>query len=381
MRRLILGLLMALILGLAAGVHAAGPVREVQMSAAEAAVNMADTLRLNARALPADADNRALYWSSSDKKIATVDVNGLVTPIAPGTVNIAATAADGSGARGITRVTVTRVYRRALVLGATKGNRRLGTQPLAAVGPEIRGVARAMKVSRFADGYGINVSYALNRTKKQVKAAIQKKFRAAKDDDVSYVYLSGHGMKQAGEFYLLPCLDAMISAEELKRWLDPIPGTVVLVVNTCFSGSIVSGKGAGADSGDFGSGFVDRFLSPPAQGKSTAITGAKYQVICATAGNETGWTYYDGYDYVKGKRRYRYADAFGTPFAAGIGWDYLDGAGVRSWLADYNFDGEITGRELYAYLRLVVGRQDALRKVQTVTVYPSGGSDFVLFAQ
>ena len=45
---------------------------------------------------PAFAENQALKWKSSSKKIATVDENGVVTALKKGTVTITATAKDGS---------------------------------------------------------------------------------------------------------------------------------------------------------------------------------------------------------------------------------------------------------------------------------------------
>ena len=53
------------------------------------------TLNLTATTIPEDASNK-VTWSTSDKKIATVDGNGLITLLKPGTVTIKATSTDGS---------------------------------------------------------------------------------------------------------------------------------------------------------------------------------------------------------------------------------------------------------------------------------------------
>lgn len=55
---------------------------------------------------PASADNKALTWKSSNTKVATVNANGKLTAVAPGTATITCTAKDGSGAKDTCKVTV-----------------------------------------------------------------------------------------------------------------------------------------------------------------------------------------------------------------------------------------------------------------------------------
>ena len=54
------------------------------------------TVQLCAQALPIEA-NQAVTWKTSDKKVATVDQNGVVTGVKAGFAKITATARDGSG--------------------------------------------------------------------------------------------------------------------------------------------------------------------------------------------------------------------------------------------------------------------------------------------
>lgn len=65
--------------------------------------------QLIATVFPNNADDQKLSWKSSDESIATVDENGLVTAIAPGTATFTATAADGSGVSASCTVTVNEV--------------------------------------------------------------------------------------------------------------------------------------------------------------------------------------------------------------------------------------------------------------------------------
>ena len=57
---------------------------------------ISETLQLTKTILPANANNQAGTWSSSDEDIATVDENGLVTPIAVGVVVITFTTSEGA---------------------------------------------------------------------------------------------------------------------------------------------------------------------------------------------------------------------------------------------------------------------------------------------
>ena len=67
------------------------PVESITLNHAEATLESGETLQLTATLLPEDATMRWLDWSSSDKKVATVDENGLVTAVSSGTTVITAT--------------------------------------------------------------------------------------------------------------------------------------------------------------------------------------------------------------------------------------------------------------------------------------------------
>ena len=67
------------------------PVESITLNHAEATLESGETLQLTATLLPEDATMRWLDWSSSDKGVATVDENGLVTAVSPGTTVITAT--------------------------------------------------------------------------------------------------------------------------------------------------------------------------------------------------------------------------------------------------------------------------------------------------
>ena len=65
------------------------------------------TSQLSATVLPENATNKTVTWASSNSNVATVDENGLVTALAPGTATITATTTDGSNLSASCSVTVT----------------------------------------------------------------------------------------------------------------------------------------------------------------------------------------------------------------------------------------------------------------------------------
>lgn len=60
-------------------------------------VTVGQTLSLKAKVAPSNATNKAVQWTSSNKKIATVSSKGIVRVKMPGKVTIQAKAKDGSG--------------------------------------------------------------------------------------------------------------------------------------------------------------------------------------------------------------------------------------------------------------------------------------------
>ena len=82
------------------------PVTKITLSKTSASILKGKTVTLKATAAPASANNKAVTWTTSNKKIATVDAKGVVKGIAKGTATITATAKDGSGVKASCKITV-----------------------------------------------------------------------------------------------------------------------------------------------------------------------------------------------------------------------------------------------------------------------------------
>jgi len=80
-------------------VSSAGGVTEIETG---------ETLQYSAQVLPSDASNQSVTWSVTNKTgTATITQTGLLTTTSAGTVNVLATAQDGSGVSGSKQLTIT----------------------------------------------------------------------------------------------------------------------------------------------------------------------------------------------------------------------------------------------------------------------------------
>lgn len=68
------------------------PIENIEFSEKEVSVRLENTYQINYKITPENIENPKITWTSSDKKIATVNKTGLVTPVTEGEVVITATA-------------------------------------------------------------------------------------------------------------------------------------------------------------------------------------------------------------------------------------------------------------------------------------------------
>ncbi len=84
------------------------PLESIELDPEEAELVVGDTLEIAAALVPDDATERDVVWSSSDEEVATVDENGVVTAVAPGTAEITAQSAAFKDIKAICAVTVSK---------------------------------------------------------------------------------------------------------------------------------------------------------------------------------------------------------------------------------------------------------------------------------
>lgn len=187
------------------------------------------------------------------------------------------------------------------------------------------------QMAQALSGGGMNLKTLITRkndvaTLEELEELIQAAFSQADGDDVSYFYISTHGLWSQGqpnEDMTLLLSDGRqengVTARQLRAMFDKISGTKVLILDACHAGAMI-GKGVYAP-------FTNVFR------------GSDYKVICSSGGAEESW-FWSGME--EGE--------------AMVGAGYFSGAVVRGlsaaggYGADTNRDGAITLTELKRYL-------------------------------
>lgn len=151
---------------------------------------------------------------------------------------------------------------------------------------------------------------------------IRETFQNADDTDVSYLYLSTHGVYDGQEPRLLlsdGLVEEGITPAELENAFEGIPGTKVLILDACNSGAFI-GKG---------------MPQPP---QEQYFLGADFKVLTSSGALEESWYWSAGQD-LAGQGAFYFTQALTEGLSARCGYP-----------ADANRDGTVTLTELYDYL-------------------------------
>jgi len=203
-------------------------------------------------------------------------------------------------------------------------------------------------------------------TKANILQKIAFTFSGTDSNDISYFYFSGHGMRYENTSYLCPTdvscyspLDAYISVDELEQALSAIPGTKVVLLDSCHSGGFI-GKGKEEENKilkeeliDFNKDVIDIFSLSESK---SLLTTNKYKVL-------TSCHYY--------QVCYEIVPVEGDPFGV-FTTALCDGCGYYgSYPADTNLDTKVSLQEAYLY---IIDWVYSLGVDQDVQVYPSNSN-------
>lgn len=127
---------------------------------------------------------------------------------------------------------------------------------------DLNGIVKTLKQQNY-NGHRWSISRLWKTSPAKVEAAINKAAAKANDHDITLFFFMGHGdSKGSLHFYN----GTSISAAQLKQWLDRIPGRVIVMLGSCYSGTYI------ARSGDNGSGFTQSVISTFGVGDTVPVT-------------------------------------------------------------------------------------------------------------
>ncbi len=208
-------------------------------------------------------------------------------------------------------------------------------------------------------------------TRKNILQSINSSFLEAESSDISYFYFSGHGYNDGETITILP-YDALaenaskdITVDELALALGNIPGTKVVILDSCHSGGFIgkelySREILSTDNlRQFNESVLESFAMHDSISTKGNLASGEFKVIVSASGDQKCWeTLYHPID----GNPYGY---FSASLCEGCGYDNF----IAPYPADYNIDGKITVSEIYQYVKasLVSLNQDT-------QVYPDNSS-------
>ncbi|MBR2571093.1 MAG: caspase family protein [Clostridia bacterium] len=332
--------------------------------------------------------DQAVTWKSGNKKVAKVDSNGRVTAVSPGTCVITAVSKANKKIKAtFTLFVVNYTKRRAIILAdwsGTNGNNSANFEQSLTANTRL-----VPKVFERNDVEVVDTIINDAGAKTKFQNAVDKVSRVADADDITFIFISGHGTNARLDSVAQHRIsispnaasngrNAYLYSSELKEILDEIPGTKVVMLESCHSGSAIS-KGTGKTAAPanraqltaFANGFVDVFRNGSGSGapngslrsKNGELCASDYYVICGAQGDQltrgvvtkgfTGWY-------------------FTQALCKGMGWDLNKDKKVKR-AAESVKDGFLTQSEIFNYARTETAalvKKYAPDNTQTVVCWP-----------
>lgn len=211
-----------------------------------------------------------------------------------------------------------------------------------------------MRNSLFGEEVGIEpIVKKENVTKAELLEAISRTFKDAKDNDISYFYYSGHGNRKDDISYLCT-LEAeseadWVSVSELEEALSNVPGTKVVILDSCNSGGFIGqtftkvSASAGINDSEF---FNKAVVKVFEENKKALLNGNQYKVLTASAANEYSF-----------ESKIEHIGKFTKALTSGCGYE-------NAFLADQDDDKMVSLMEAYQY------SEENVSATSHVQVYP-----------
>ncbi|MGJ4851147.1 Ig-like domain-containing protein [Bacillota bacterium Meth-B3] len=343
--------------------------------------------------LPDNACDKRVTFKSSNPSVARVSADGTVTGLKLGRATITVRTRAG---KVTARSTVTVGFAESDVYYLAVGQSNyVGQSKLPDCVPDAKRFEKTIRASRMGRSVSGASRLLTDLTGNALRAELQNLSTMGQTPkDITYFYYSGHGassaQSQAMRGALVGTDSRMISLDELRSYLDAVPGTVVVVLDSCLSGQAIAPKLAGAQSAPaseadriaFGQRVIDAFKAP-----SPATAGVmpkaldplfinqrgKYKIAVASRSLQDSWASGEGYSVF-------------TRFlceAAGIEGAGIETADMGRMPGDQNRNGYLSLKEAYNYANPRVlrwARQEPWVGAQNMMIWPTNDA-FPIFSR
>ena len=308
---------------------------------------------------------KGFTFVSSDTGVVAITKEGEITAKQVGTATITITCGDSTLD---VPVTVSAVPKNSTYRALLIANHKYQVASQDRYGNYRSSVGMKTLLGRIADKYTVTMKE--NRTAKQIIADIAATFTGVKDTDVSLFYFAGHGASD-GSLCGVGMDYANVSTQELYKALSAIPGRVIVILDCCYSGTVIASDGtaSSASVSSFNSAVIRTFSKDTiedvwsqAQPSDGELRTSKFLVISAASQNEESWSF-TGYSTFED-----WTPLLSYYLMKGAGWDMDKGKACNA-AADKNQDKNLTLSEAYSYaygnvLDFISQNHDVLQHVQ-----------------
>lgn len=339
------------------------PVTGVELITGRIHMNVGDDLALEWRTLPETASDPRVRFALEPEGIAAVDAAGVLRALEVGHATLTVSTRDGGyAAVGDVYVAPARKRYRALLVGEQSYAPEVASVRLGSAN-SVSGMRSMLSELIYQDAR-FEITTALDISRQGVLEAVAAAFDGATDRDTALFYITCHGYYAHGMTVFQMYDGSELTAPELRRALERVPGEIIVLLDCCGSGGALDGLGAPEDilRG------VDRVFGGLAG--PSAFGSSRYRVLASALVEQDSYRIsFEGSAQETGM-----ATLFARAVCEGCGWN-IDRAQRRAMLADVNYDDVVSLDELFNYARRRVMWYLSLTGAgyaQTITAFPQG---------
>jgi hypothetical protein len=326
---------------------------------------------------PDTAYNQSLTWSSSNKKVATVDSKGNVTGVSSGSCVIACKN-KSSGKSASAGATVTYARDETQYFFYSIANAECINNAGDIVGEPLYIHNSILMSQTYAEAGQANyASKNENLNAEGIRGVLEDMANnpAIGEKDITVFYYTGWTRimpSKEGRGALVGRDGQVVTVDEVRSYLDQVPGTVIVLLDCALSGQFIQSKGASpaqrvAQARAFNQAWISGLTAarrPAVSGKALTASSvrSKYKILASCQPLEGSWPAANG-DF--GRFTFWLCKGFGmnpvlnsTTFSGSLP-------------ADGNGDGVVTLADAYRYVAAGVASESDPRYWQTPAVWPA----------